>query len=163
MVYKYEWRYQTFPVSADEAGKEFEKIEKESGKLTAQNLLDSARPNNSVMHPCFEWNDAEAAEKYRLFEAKNIISNLVRVTVSESPKEQSERRAYVNINPQRGFGSKGVFISIERAMSDKETRKIVLKRALEELIFCKRKYKDFSELSKVFSAIDEVSESFKEG
>lgn len=162
MVYKYEWRYQNFPVKADEAGKEFERIEKENGKVTAENLLDSARPKNSIMHDCFEWNDTEAAEKYRLLEAKNVINQLVKVVIEKDSEQPREQRAYVNINPQRGFGSKGDYISIERAMSEEETRKIVLKRALEELSAYKRKYQEFSELSKVFSAIDEAEKEFKE-
>jgi hypothetical protein len=163
MVYKYEWRYQHFPVKADEAGKEFERIEKENGKVTAENLLDSARPENSVMHDCFEWNDTEAAEKYRLLEAKNVINQLVKVVVKKDSEQPREQRAYVNINPQRGFGIKGDYISIERAMSEEETRKIVLKRALEELSAYKRKYQEFSELSKVFSAIDELGKEFEKG
>lgn len=163
MVYKYEWRYQHFPVKADEAGKEFERIEKENGKVTAENLLESARPENSVMHDCFEWNDTEAAEKYRLLEAKNVINQLVKVAVTEENSGRSkEQRAYVNINPNRGFGSKGDYISIERAMSEEETRKIVLKRALDELIMFQRKYQDFSELSEIFSAIQEINEKLNE-
>lgn len=162
MVYKYEWRYQHFPVKADEAGKEFERIERENGKVTAENLINSARPQDSIMHDCFEWNDTEAAEKYRLLEAKNVINQLVKVVVEKDSEQSRGQRAYVNINPQRGFGSKGDYISIERAMSEEETRKIVLKRALEELIAYKRKYQEFSELSKVFSTIGEVEKEFKE-
>lgn len=63
----------------------------------------------------------------------------------------------------RGFGIKGDYISIDRAMSEEETRKIVLKRALEELSAYKRKYQEFSELGKVFSAIDELGKEFEKG
>lgn len=48
-------------------------------------------------------------------------------------------------------------------MSEEETRKIVLKRALEELSAYKRKYQEFSELGKVFSAIDELGKEFEKG
>lgn len=162
MVYKYEWRYATLPVEADVAGKEFERIEKEKGEVTAENLLESARPENSIMHKCFEWDDTVAAEKYRLFEAKNAISNLVKVTVKSDSEKPKEHRAYVNVNPDRGFGAKGSFISIERALSDEETRKIVLKKALDELISFQKKYEDLTELNKVFSAVDEAARMFKD-
>lgn len=163
MIYQYKWSGHTFPVKADCAGAELERIEKESGAVTPNNLLVAATPENSVMHPCFTWNDKEAAIKQRLSEARQIIRSIVRVCVSEDEKrEEKEIRAYVNINPRNGHGAAGEFISVDRALSDEETRKIVLKKVLEELSAYKRKYKEFSELSQVFSAIDEAEKEFKE-
>lgn len=157
MVYEYKWGCRVYPVKASDAGKEFEKIEKRNKEVTAENLLDSARPESSVMHPCFEWNDAVAAEKFRLQEARNIIGSLVKVVVDKGRKQPMERTAYVNINPDRGFGSKGRYIPIEKAMSDRETRGIVLGRALAELVAFQRKYRELVELGEVFDAIQKAA------
>lgn len=163
MVYKYKWNGHNFPVKADEAGKELERLEKENGLVTPNNLLEAATPEDSVMHPCFTWNDKEAAIKQRLSEARQIIRSIVRVCVSdESKHEEKEIRAYVNINPKVGHGAIGEFVSVERALSEEETRKIVLKKVLDELSAYKKKYQDFSELSKVFSAIDDAKKEFEE-
>lgn len=160
MVYKYKWGCRVYPVKADDAGKEFEKIEKRNNEVTAENLLDSARPKNSVMHPCFEWNDTVAAEKFRLQEARNVIGNLVKVVVDKDQEQPTARTAYVNINPDRGFGSKGRYIPIEKAMSDKETRDIVLNRALAELVAFQRKYQELAELGEVFGSIQKAVNAF---
>lgn len=163
MVYQYKWSGHNFPVAADSAGAELERIEKEKGTVTPHNLLEESTPEDSVMHPCFTWNDKEAAIKQRLSEARQIIRSIVRVCVSEDEKrEEKEIRAYVNINPKSGHGAEGEFISVDKALSDEETRRIVLKKALDELSTYRRKYQEFSELSKVFSAIDEAEKDFEE-
>lgn len=162
MVYKYDWRYRHYPVSADSAGQEFERIEKEKGEVTAENLLDASRAENAVMHPCFEWDDKKAAETYRLREAKGIIDNLVKIVVVQESEQSKQQRAYVNINPDVGFGAKGSYVSIVKALSDEETRRIVLKRALNEFIWLKKKYEDLTELSEIFTSIDKAEMAFNE-
>lgn len=163
MVYKYEWNYRHYPVEADCAGREFERIEKEKGEVTAENLLDSSREENAPMHPCFEWNDSVAAEKFRLGEAREIIGSLVRVFVEIETEQPKQQRAYVNVNPDVGFGAKGSYVSIVKALSEEETRRIVLKRALNEFISLKKKYEVLTELGKIFASIDKAGKLLQEG
>lgn len=44
---------------------------------TPSQILDKARDAESELHKCFDWNDAEAAEKWRLQQARLIVCNLV--------------------------------------------------------------------------------------
>ena len=41
----------------------------------AQALLDAARPKRSKFQHLFEWNNTEAAEKYRLHQARQLIAS----------------------------------------------------------------------------------------
>lgn len=154
MVYKYEWKFKIFPVDPNDVGKEFEKIEKENGKVTAKKVVEVAKDEKNIMHSCFEWNDTKAAEKYRFIEAHNLISQLVKVSIKEP--QRKEVRAYVNINQKNGFGQSGEFISIERAMSKEETRNIVLNKALDELIAFKNKYRNLREFEELFLEIEKL-------
>ena len=76
MVYKYKNGI-SYSVPAQVVGKQFEKIEKKYGELNSQNVLDSARSEKSPIHDLFEWDDTQAAEKYRLSQASKLIVNCV--------------------------------------------------------------------------------------
>lgn len=156
MVYQYGWKVNgLFPVDAKTVGEHIENLQKQNGIVTSESLLDSARPVDSAIHDCYEWDDTVAAEKYRIVQSGNIIKNLVKVSVLDDGKQEKTVRAYVNIAPKDKFTS-GKFIDVDTALSNEETRKIVLHKALEELKTFQKKYEDLNEFAKVFDAIADV-------
>ena len=154
MVYKieerYEWRGMQYPVDPQVAGRYFKSLEKQYGSVTPENLLESSKPEDSVMHKCFQWDDAIAAEKYRKYQASSMIANLVKVVIKQNENsglcEETKMRAVVSVST--GI-EKGEFVSIERAMTDSEMRETVLKYALRELSIFQEKYKYLSELKEI--------------
>ena len=148
----YEWKNYNYPVSANDVGALIEKIEKKEGAVTAENVLDAARSKKSIIHDLFEWDDAVAGEKYRLSQAGRIIRALA--IVKEDPKENlpAVTRAFVNV----GTRTDGKFINVSLAMSQDETREIVLKHALDELCVFQNKYKGLKELETIFADIDQL-------
>lgn len=147
MVYKYSTQY--FPIPAQVAGEELEKIEAKYGELTNENVLKAARAKSSKLHPCFEWDDKIAAEKYRLHKAGQLIRS---VTVVIEEAESKEVRAFVNISDE----PTGRYINIQAALSEEDTKAVVLARAYAELRAFQKKYQDLTELSAVFKAIADV-------
>ena len=145
----YQWKIE-LPIPAQEAGEYLEKLEKRDGCITAQSLLEESRPENAPLHRCFEWDDAKAAELYRLKQARFIIANLT-VTVEEKDVKQ---RGFVSIAETRETGR---FVSVSRAMKAPEMRAQVLKNALEELLNFRRKYSELTELAEIFRLIDQLA------
>lgn len=82
MTKKYEWGLASFAkgINPNEAVKELGKIEKSYGSLTPEHILDAALPEASLFHSLFTWDDAKAANQYRLEQARRILNN-VRVTI----------------------------------------------------------------------------------
>lgn len=150
MVYK--WRFYNYKIDANIVGQEMEKLEKEYGEVTAQLLLDNARSKKSKLHDLFEWNDTVAAEKFRLAQATQIITALA-VVYEDTTEEPKTVRAFANI----GAKNKGSFITMATALSDEQSRAIVLKHALEELQAFRSKYADLTELAEIFAGIDKLS------
>lgn len=151
---KYSWRNVNYPVNADEAGTELQRIEQKHGEITPRILLDESTPEDAVMHPCYEWDDEKAADKYRLWQSRNILSCLV-VTYErqEEPEPKKiEVRAYQNVSDERN----GRFISIDKVLESTTTKTIMLQNAMKELGAFRKKYGDLLELSSVFAAIDEL-------
>lgn len=58
------------------------------GNLTPDAVLEDARSKKSPLHDCFEWDDSEAAHRYRLEQARTLIRS-VRVEVTTESKTVS--------------------------------------------------------------------------
>ena len=175
IIYKdsYSWRYDPGKgVSADDFGKELEKIEKEFGDVTSERLVDTARDEDSILHCMFEWDDAIAGELYRRKKATEYICSLMIVPVQSNPPkvetieivEVPPIRAYANQKPSdmNSVDKSGSFINIRKAFADEDTRSIVLMQAVRELQSFKRKYENYLEFSKLFNEIDSLINQFTE-
>lgn len=151
-----------FPVSAQVAGEHLEKLKQRDGFLTGKSVLDSGRPEDSPIHSCFDWNDNTAAEKYRLSQANDLIRSIVVAMPQEEDKAENQKvvRAFLNVESENKNGAMttGIYISSKEALSQEETRKIVVGKALNELKIFRTKYENLSELAGVFAEIDKIIE-----
>lgn len=145
----YDWK-RNMPVKAQAAGEYLEQLEKKHGEITPKIVLDASRSEDALLHPCFEWNDGVAAEKYREVQARFLIRNLV-VSVERDDSPPQVVRAYVNVSSEIDAGS---YIAVKTAMQNDDMKNQVLKNALNELKAFQKKYANLQELSEVFSAID---------
>ena len=148
----YEWKY-NMPIKAQIVGEHFERLEKQQGHITPKIVLESARSETSAIHPCFEWNDDVAAEKYRETQAGLLIRNLTVKMIETGEKQTEPVRAYVSIKQS----DSSEFISLQNVLKDDELTQKMLEQAKNELNAFAKKYSALQELSKVFEAIAEVN------
>lgn len=116
---------------------------------TTAQILDKARDEKTELHKCFDWNDAEAAEKWRMQQARHIVCNLVIKEKTDAPKP--EVRVFFKTDNKSGY-KPTVLI-----MQDKDEYQKLLARALAELNSFRAKYKSLTELDGVFDAIDQLA------
>ncbi len=64
----------------EQAQAELKALESRSGTLTPQEVVEAARDEGTALHECFTWDDGEAAERWRLEEARELIRS-VRIEV----------------------------------------------------------------------------------
>ena len=64
-------------VPAEIAARELERIRKETDRLRTEDVIRAAKPAKAPLHPIFEWNDNEAAKQHRLWQARQLIRNVV--------------------------------------------------------------------------------------
>lgn len=73
MVYK--WKIPgVIPVDAQTAGEELQRIYQEKGGLNPSDIVEESRHDSAPLHPCFEWDDETAAEKYRQTQAMQLCA-----------------------------------------------------------------------------------------
>ena len=151
MVYKWARNF-NYKVPAQVVGEEIQKIEEKNGSVTPSAIVEKARAKNNPMHQMFEWDDKKAAELQRRQTARQIMGNLTVIVEDAEPV-----RAYVNIEKQGGH-TKGIFMNIQEAMTNAESRENILINAKNELLAFKRKYGRLTEFAKLIPIIDELTE-----
>ena len=137
-------------VSADVAGQVCQELE-ESGGLTAKRLLDASRPVDAPLHDEFEWDDTEAAEKYREHQAAHIIRCIV---VRPEAVAQEPVRAFVNVSEEQRS-----YRSLDVVLQQTNLREQLLGQALKDLKAFEVKYSTLSELAEVFAAIHQLQDT----
>jgi hypothetical protein len=108
MKKSYGWKPgRSLPLDPEAAGLAIEALP----KPTASAILAAAKPEDSPLHPAFEWDDSEAAHQYRLHQAREIPRRLM-VTITPAPDAGATRvlDAFINLPPDRGR-SEGVYVS----------------------------------------------------
>jgi len=152
----YQWKQKRFPVAAQTAGEELERIKVKNGGLVPIEIVDESRPDEAVLHNCFEWNDETAAEAYREVQAREILRYITVVVESKDGEETTRAFVPVVLMENEEDDKHKEYVSVTDAMSSDDYRAQILEQAKRELISFKVKYKQLNELSNVFKAIDEL-------
>jgi hypothetical protein len=153
---KYSYGGVRYGVPAEVVGNVLGGIEDRDGGVTKEAFLEESRPESSPTHSMFEWNDAKAAEKYRLVQSKNIINNL-RIEIQTDTSTPTVVKAFVNIQ-DKSQNSAGRYIRIERAVADEKSMGVLLRNAFAELGAFRRKYQGVKQLQAIFDAIDAMED-----
>lgn len=123
------------------------------GELKPADVVRAAKPANSVLHGKFEWDDSEAAEQYRLWQARQLIR--VTVQMLGSGEDAVLSRVFVSLTTDRTEEGGGYRVMID-VLADQEQRTQMLQDALEEMKRFRTKYNRLQELAEVFDAMEKV-------
>ena len=142
-------------INAQAVGERLEALRlKNGGRLIVEEVVDDARDPEAPQHGAFEWDDAIAAEAYRVEQGRHLIRSIT-VTV-ETRGEPVTTRAFVCV--QQCDDDEHTYSSIEAVLQDASLRAQALRRAMRELRAWQQKYREYEELSGVFTAIDSIAE-----
>ena len=140
--------------------------QEKGGKLTPKELVEAARDVDSPLHNEFEWNDTKAAQKYREWQARYIISSieLEIVNVPQEPtvvdleiteQKHSAVKFYHSLDND-GTGYENVFA----ISNDEEKTKKLFENCKKDIGIFMEKYDTLrGTLPKLFEAMDEVIRS----
>jgi hypothetical protein len=122
------------------------------GLLRPEWIVEEARPTTSPLHGRFTWDDSRAAELFRLEEARHLI----RVTVELLPVETADRAFRVFVSLRADRHKDGGYRASVTVLADHEGRAQLLREAKADMLAFTRKYRQLSELARVFAAMDEA-------
>lgn len=134
---------------------QLQKIEKDHGALTPRVVVDAARDENHPLHERFEWEDSVAGERWRTYQAAQLIRS-VRVTYKPGTDSDAPRsvRAFHAVRTENG----NVYRGAEDIANDEFARALVLSDMEREWKQLLRRYREFEEfLSMVRTDIEDVA------
>lgn len=143
---KVRYKVDVFKGDPEKVKREIDAIVNRDGSATPERIVEAARNEQSELHKCFTWDDHEAAEKYRLVEARKLIISLV--IEDEKKPEAMPVRCYVTTERKAGYKK------IETAVNNLTEYERLLGQALAELEAFEKKYKSLTELHRVFEEIE---------
>lgn len=133
----------------------YEEITSIGEEVTPEQVLEKATDNETELHKCINWDDADCARLYRLKQCGEIMRQLIVVTRPdpEEPDEQKEPtqfRLLMKNENTRGSGYKQTIVMVR----DEDEYKKLLEQAYAELRVFKQKYSCLQELSAIMDLIN---------
>lgn len=139
--------------------KELLQIERANSIITPVAVVERAEPESSPLHSYFEWNDGKAAQEYRIWQARQLISSVYLVNPDLDEKAEPVR-AFVNISPEpddEDYPELGRGYTFTPNISDKANyQHQVLQYARDQLLRWRRKFGNLEQFFGVVKAIDEM-------
>ncbi len=132
-------------------------LKKHKGLLTAEHVLEQAEDPTSALHGFFTWDEADAARKWRLIEARQLIASIRTAQEGRTGKV----RNLVSLNQDRYNG--GGYRLLDDVMNTPSLRQHLLETALAELNSIERKYQHLKELDLVWGAVDSLESEIADG
>lgn len=130
---------------------ELELIRKNNnGVLRPADVVEYARNPKTALHERFEWNNAKAADAYRLWQARELIRVVVKLDdVAATPPI----RLYCSLPEDRQNGDGGGYRVIDDVMRSSQMRASLLRQAEQDMRRFEQKYHQLKELAGVIEAM----------
>lgn len=145
----------------DEIKKQLEAIANRPAGLNPQTLLMEAKNPQSSLHKYFEWDDTEAAQKWREAQAYDLIRR-IKVEVITSEQKTLTVRAFWPIKHVEPDGTidaakRGSFLLVNNIMDDEAAIRQVINNAKSELTAFQVRYSKLSELFEFSGIFNEIN------
>jgi hypothetical protein len=124
-----------------------------AGVIPPRAVVDFARDPETALHTKFTWDDSEAAEAWRLHQARRVLQ--VYVTVVAGKTEPV--RTFVSLTTDLKAGG-GYRLTVDVLAND-EMREQMIHDATAELRRVRLKYKHLHELAEVWTAVEHAEQA----
>src|SRR6266498_1658456 len=142
-------------MSSDLVLDELKYIEERDSVLKPEAVVEFAKGKKTALHSHFNWDNDNAAEQYRLWQARQLIR--IKVVVLKSEDDNVETKAFVHFDSNDN--QEGGYRYIVKVLNDDLLKEQMLANALRELQVFKKKYSELrslAQLQEVFEAIDSI-------
>ena len=141
--------------------RELKKIESTQGIITPAAVVAAAAPSKSPLHGFFEWDNKQAANKYREHQARQLIAS---VYVRDADSETAQPvRAFVNVKVDVEGSEENAqgYLSQGALLKNPGLQQQVIAYARSQLLLWRAKFGGYEQFYEVARAIDEIVSSDK--
>jgi hypothetical protein len=121
------------------------------GYITPELVVEAATPEDHPLHPHFEWDDGEAAHKFRLSQAGGLIRRVDRITVSSPDTEPAEStvrefiRFTAHVDESGETHANDAYLSVDQVGSNPVLKNAFLLQMRRDWMTLRRKYQNYQE------------------
>lgn len=118
-----------------------------------EKIVELAKPKRSAIHRYFEWDDTKAAHRYRIQQARRMITSLVVIV------DEQEAPAAVSVTVKDSKGSHRTYMDTFKACAQEDLRGQVLEDAIKALKGWEWRYntlKGLKPLNGIFKEINKL-------
>lgn len=126
--------------------KVYEELQTLGDNVKPADIVEAAKNTDSELHKCFEWDDTEAARKYRLQQARVLVGSLVIIETKQDVEPQQIRVMYTSKD--------GGYKPTRLIVHNQNEYEHLLEKAKAELHTFKQKYSMLVELHEIIALID---------
>lgn len=119
------------------------------GKITPQQVLDAARDEDNPLHSFFDWDDDEAAENWRLHQARTLIKS-VKIEI-QTTTTKIKAVGFVR-DPSKDSDDSG-YVSVKSVKNDEDAQREIL---ISEFDRARSALKRARKIALVFNLLDEM-------
>lgn len=141
-------------------------IYQEKGEINNEDIIESARPEDSPIHDCFPWDDKEIADNARRWLATQYICRIKVTFIDDVDEEQMSQRVFRSVSikylENGEEKSKQTFKRIDDILSEETLRKQVVADLLARQEYWTQESKKFTELKGIVNEteLQRIRESF---
>lgn len=122
-----------------EVTQELNRIYEDRGRLVPSEVLEEATPEDSVLHPMFEWDDAKAGHEHRLWQSRQLIRK-VKLIIEEREERVFHVPKLISEDRREGGYLPGSVLIMRQDRFESALRELfqkmrAAKRSYEELVF----------------------------
>lgn len=121
----------------------------EHGMIVPELVVEAARDESSPLHSQFTWDDTEAAQAWRIHQARVLL----RVCVKLLPHHSEPVRAFVHLSKENGYRE------TQTVLANADRRAHLLEDAMRDMRVFRDKYRHLQELAGVFAAMEQVTQA----
>lgn len=137
---------------AQKVGEALTSIHESRGLLTAPDVVEEARPGDSVLHPYFEWDDEAAAEAYREDQARHLIRSVhvIKDAAVAGHVEPVCVRAFIQVQTEGASSYEPLAIVV----TDRSLRNQAISSVLQDIRDLRRKLQNLEILANTLPSLD---------
>lgn len=133
---------------------------RDGGLLRPASVVDAARDEKSPLHGAFEWDDTEAAQKYRLLQAQSLIRSF-KVEIEKNGQTLTVP-VFVGVSTDRtGDKANNPYRILEQVVKEPDLMAVAVLDAIDQLEALRKRYAHLQELADVWAAIDKHAKRCK--
>jgi hypothetical protein len=125
----------------------------EHGAVTPVLVLEAAQDEASPLHSHFTWDDTEAAEQWRIQQARSLIRKVKIRVIDQSSDTIIKVRAYTSVPTSEGRR----YMDTSEVVADAHLSTLVRDELMNELRVLREKLRRFDEFAAIVAAIDQVA------